>query len=119
MVSLRPLSLTTRLTVMMPMKALRVATMHVAHPLRQIARRGLEHQMRGVGHQTGGMTQPLHAAADFPPDIQGGLSVAIIQVNIRPTMATGGDMGEGTRQFYAQWSSPRTKYSGVMWQCKI
>ena len=28
-------------------------------------------------------------------------------------------MGEDARQFYAQWASPRAKYSGVMWQCKL
>ena len=83
---------------MLPMKALRVDTMHVTHPLRQIACLGLDHQMRVVRHQTRGITHLLHLAADFPQDIQKGLCLAIIQANIRPTIATGSGMGEGPRQ---------------------
>ena len=58
-----------------------------------------------VRHQTVGITNPLHPAADLHQDIDKGLSVTMVQVNIRPSIATGGDMVQGTWKFSAQQSN--------------
>jgi hypothetical protein len=99
---------------MMPIKALRIDPINMAHALGQIARQGLDHQMIVVRHQTVGVTHPLYPTTDLSQDIQKGLSVAIVQGNIRPTMATGGDMVQGTLAFYTQWASHAAKYSSEM-----
>jgi hypothetical protein len=58
-----------------------------------------------VGHQTVGITHPLHPPPDLPEHVEERLSIFIVQVDIRPVMATGGDMVQRTRKLYAQWSS--------------
>jgi hypothetical protein len=103
---------------MIPIKALRVDPIDVAHALGQIACRGLDYQMIVVRHQTVGITHPLHPTADLLQDLEESLSVTMVQVNIRPAIAKGGNMVQGTWKFYAQWASHRAKYKGVMWQCK-
>src|SRR4030095_4226652 len=88
-----------------PVEALGVDTVHLTHALGQIARLRLDHQTIVVGNQTVGITHPLHPLADLPEHVEECLSILIAQVDIRPIIATGGNMVQSTRKLYAQWSS--------------
>ena len=88
-----------------PVAAPGVDTVHLAHALGQIAHLRLDHQMIVVGHPTVGIAHPLHPPADLPEHVEECLSTLIAQGDIRPVIATGGDMVQSTRKLYAQWSS--------------
>jgi len=70
-----------------PVFSLRVDPLNVAHAMGQIASRGLDDQMIVMRHHTAGIIQPLHPTADLPHDLAKGLSVALVQRDIRPTIA--------------------------------
>jgi len=85
-----------------PVEALGVDTVHLAHALGQIARLRLDHQTIVVGHQTAGITHPLHPLADLPEHVEECLSIRIAQVDVRPVIATGGGVVQSTQKLYAQ-----------------
>jgi hypothetical protein len=59
-------------------RALRIHAVELAHPLREIAIRGLNHQMIVIAHQAVGVTQPVEILDHRSQNIQKSMTVFVV-----------------------------------------
>jgi hypothetical protein len=80
-------------------EALRIKTVQVPHPERQIAIRRLQQQVIVIGHLAEGVHHPVEASANNAQHLQPVDAVSIVQENVFPSIPARGDMINGPRQF--------------------
>ena len=88
-------------TTVPTIRCLGIDPIQLAHPFREVAVRGLNHQVVLVTHQTIGKASPIECCDNLSEDLQELRSVRIIFVDGFPAVASGGDMLERACEFDA------------------
>jgi hypothetical protein len=84
-----------------PVEGLRVDPAEVAHPLAEIGRQRLDHQVVVVAHQAVGVAQPSAPGDGAPEQIEKVLPVGIILIDSRSSVAAPGHVVQGALELEA------------------
>lgn len=85
---------------------------YLPHPLRQVALRGLHHDVVVVGHLTIGVADPVESIADLPEQVEPEFAVGVGEEDRAALVAAGGDVVKAAGKFYAKGACHQGFLSG-------
>jgi hypothetical protein len=85
-----------------PVEALGIYAVQLAHAQRKVGIGGFEQQVVMVAHQAIGMADPAEAADDLTEHLQKQAAVFVVEIDVLPGIASGGDVVERTGEFESE-----------------